>query len=465
MNDDCDQLSASELPLREFSSDDSVWDRHHYWHAFTQMSEYESLVIDRAEGVWLFERGGRRLLDGVSSMWCNVHGHRHPRIDAAIRQQLDKVAHVTSLGMSNPTTIQLTRRLVESSPAGLDCVFFGSDGASAVEVALKMAFQYWRQCANPEPGRDLFLALGSAYHGDTLGSVSVGGVSRFHAMFDPLLFDVLRGPCPDTYRRPMNIAEADLADFYLAQYAKLFDQFAGRIAAVIVEPLIQGAAGMVVHPSGFLRGLRQLATKHRVLMIVDEIAVGMGRTGKLWASQWEQVEPDFLCAGKGLSGGYLPLATTLTTRNVWDAFLGEYSQSRSFFHGHTYGGNPLACAAALATLELFDEEQTLQNVIERGQQLEQSLQRLNRYPVVGDIRCRGLIAAIELVADRNLKTPFPWSERRGHLVCQATLRKGVWLRPLGNVIVIMPPLCADAAHIDLIVEAVEYGIQQTFACT
>ena len=426
------------------------------------MAEYEPLVIERAEGVWLIDIDGRRLLDGVSSLWCNVHGHRHPRIDAAIVDQLQRVAHVTSLGMGNTTTSLLTERLVQVTPQNLECVFFSSDGSSAVEVALKMAFQFWRQCPSPEPERNLFLAVGNAYHGDTLGSVSVGGVSRFHAMFDPLLFEVVRGPCPDSYRRPNALSDDQLAQFYLSQYAELFQRFAGRLAAVIVEPLVQGAAGMVMHPAGFLRGLRELATQYGVLMIVDEIAVGMGRTGKLWACEWEEVAPDFLCTGKGLSGGYLPLAATLTTRRVWNAFLGAYSESRSFFHGHSFGGNPLGCAAALATLEVFDEEQTLENVLVRGRELEELLARLKTYSVVGDIRCRGLMAAVELVADRQWQTPFPWAERKGQLVCQAALSRGVWLRPLGNVLVIMPPLCVASSHLEQIVDAIEYGIQQVF---
>ncbi len=439
------------------------WDREHYWHAFTQMAEYDPLVVDRAKGVWLYDNHNRQLLDGVSSLWCNVHGHGHPRIDAAITEQLARVAHVTSLGMSNSTTIELVRRLVEVTPAGLECVFFSSDGSSAVEVALKMAFQYWRQCAQPEPERTLYLAVGNAYHGDTLGSVSVGGVSLFHAMFDPLLFEVVRGPCPDGYRRPPGVRSEELCDYYLKQYEVLFDRFAGRLAAVIVEPLVQGAAGMVMHPPGFLRGLSELARAHGVLLIADEIAVGMGRTGKLWACEWEQVEPDFLCTAKGLSGGYLPLAATLTTRQIWNAFLGEYAQSRSFFHGHSFGGNPLGCAAALATLELFDEEQTLANVAVRGRQMDECLSRLKKFGVVGDIRRRGLIAAVELSADRTTQAPFPWAERMGHQVCQRALERGVWLRPLGNVIVIMPPLCVEASHIEQIVDAVEYGIERTFA--
>ncbi len=239
------------------------FDREHYWHAFTQMSEYEPLIIERAEGVWLEDVQGRKLLDGVSSMWCNVHGHRHPKIDAALRAQLDRVAHVTSLGMSNPTSIQLTKCLVERSPAGLECVFFSSDGASSVEVALKLAFQYWRQCPQPQPSRDLFMAVGNAYHGDTLGSVSVGGVTRFHGMFAPLLFDVVRGPCPDTYRLPQGIAAQQAAEHYLAEYEQLMERFGERIAAIIVEPIVQGAAGIVKHPAGFLRRFASISRSLR----------------------------------------------------------------------------------------------------------------------------------------------------------------------------------------------------------
>lgn len=434
------------------------WCKEHYWHAFTQMAEYEPMMVERADGVWLYDSEGTPLLDGVSSMWCNVHGHRHPVIDAAIRKQLDSVAHVSSLGISNPTTARLAKRLVDVSPEGLECVFYSCDGSSAVEVALKMAFQYWRQCSRPEPQRDLYIAVGDAYHGDTLGSVAVGGVSRFHAMFDPLLFEVVRGPCPDTYRTPEGIGPDELCQHYLGEYERLLNRFGERVAALIVEPLVQGAAGMVMHPDGFLKGLRELTNQYGVLLIVDEIAVGMGRTGKLWASEWEQVQPDFLVTGKGLSGGYLPVAATLTTREVWNAFLGEYAESRSFFHGHTYGGNPLGCAAALATLDLFEQENTLDNVAVAGETLEKCLVPLRELPQVGDVRCRGLIAAVELVADRATKTGFRWADRRGYHACQAALEKGVWLRPLGNVIVIMPPLCVRSEHVEQIAEAVRFGI-------
>lgn len=422
------------------------------------MAEYEPLVVDRAEGVWLFDATGRALLDGVSSLWCNVHGHRHPAIDQAILDQLGRVAHVTSLGMSNSTTIDLVQRLVEVTPDGLECVFFSSDGACAVEVALKMAFQYWRQIASPQPQRDLFLALGDAYHGDTLGSVSVGGVSRFHAMFDPLLFDVVRGPCPDSYRLPERISPEHATEFYLSEYERLMDVFQDRLAAVVVEPLVQGAAGMVMHPPGFLRGLRELTRRYEILLIADEVATGMGRTGRLWACEWEDVQPDFLCTGKGLTGGYLPMAAAITTREIWNAFLGSYQQSKSFFHGHTFGGNPLAAAAALATLDLFETENTLENVERQGAYLSACLQPLETHPQVGSIRRKGLMAAVELVSHRAAQTPFPWVERRGWRACQAALKYNVWLRPLGNVIVIMPPLCCREEHIEQLAAAVIHGV-------
>jgi adenosylmethionine---8-amino-7-oxononanoate aminotransferase len=438
-------------------------DRENYWHAFTQMAEYEPLIIERAEGVWLYDTQGNKLLDGASSMWCNVHGHRHPAIDAAIREQLDKVAHVTSLGMSNPTTIELTAKLVDTAPTGLECAFYSSDGASAVEVALKLAFQYWRQVEQPQFQRDLYLAVGNAYHGDTLGAVSVGGVARFHAMFAPLLFDVVRGPCPDSYHVPDNVPADALCEHYLDEYRKLFQQFGHRLAAVIVEPLIQGAAGMVMHPPGFLSGLAKLAKEYGSLLIADEIATGVGRTGKMWACEWESVTPDFLVTGKGLSGGYLPMAATLTTRQIWNAFLGEYSQSRSFFHGHTYGGNPLGSAAALATLKLFDNEGTLQKVQQQSAYLQERLSVLESHPRVGDVRVKGLVGGVELVASRETKESFPWHQRIGHQVCQRMISAGVWTRPLGNVIVLMPPLCIKQSEIDFMVDALESAIQLQFA--
>jgi len=435
-----------------------VWDRTLVWHPFTQMAEYEPLILERASGCTLVDIDGNQYLDGVSSLWCNVHGHRHPRIDAAIREQLERVAHVTSLGSSNPTTILLAKRLVDLAPAGFEHVFFSDDGATAVEVALKMAFQYWRQRPDPRPQKTLYVALGEAYHGDTLGSVSVGGVERFHAMFGPLLFECLRVPSPNPYRLPEGISRQEASAYHLDRLEAVLAEHHERVAAMVIEPLVQCAAGMIVHPSGYLAGVRRLTEKYGVLLIADEVAVGMGRTGQMFACDHEEVSPDFLCLAKGLTGGYLPMAATLTTDRIWQAFLGDYAESKSFFHGHTYGGNPLGAAAALATLDVFEEERTLEHLPEKAARLAEHLARIARLEHVGDVRQRGLIAGIELVRERATKEPYPWAEKRGIRVCDHARREGVLLRPLGNVIVIMPPLCVTLDELDGIASAVERGI-------
>ena len=436
------------------------WDRQLVWHAFTQMAEYEPLIIERAEGCTLVDIDGKEYIDGVSSLWCNVHGHRHPKLDAAIRQQLGRVAHVTSLGSSNPTTIKLARRLVDLAPPGLGHVFFSDDGATAVEVAVKMAFQYWQQRDDPRPQKTCYLALGGAYHGDTLGSVSVGGVERFHAMFRPLLFETLRLPVPDTYRTPRGVDPEHLLEYHLGAVERVLAEEHGRIAALVIEPLLQAAAGMIVHPRGYLRGVRELTRRYDVLLIADEVAVGMGRTGKMFACQHEDVTPDLLCLAKGLTGGYLPLAATLTSDEIWRAFLGTYAQGKTFFHGHTYGGNPLGAAVALATLDVFEEEQTLARLPEKVARLGRHLERIGTLPHVGHVRQCGLIAGIELVRDRATKEPYPWTEQRGLRVCEHARGEGVLLRPLGDVIVIMPPLAVTLDQLDKIAGAVERGIRK-----
>ena len=321
--------------------------------------------------------------------------------------------------MSNPTTVRLAQRLVDLAPPGLAHVFFSSDGSSAVEVALKMAFQYWQQRPDPRPGKTQYLAFGDAYHGDTLGSVSVGGVARFHAMFRPLLFDVLRLPAPDCYRLPRGVTpRGRLPALPAAAGTDALALHHAELAAVVIEPLLQAAAGMIAHPAGYLRGVRELTRRYGVLLIADEVAVGFGRTGTLFACQQESVTPDLLCLGKGLTGGYLPMAATLATDEIWQAFLGGYAESKTFFHGHTYGGNPLAAAVALATLEVFDDEQTLARLPPKVQLLAEQLGALARHPHVGDVRQRGLMAGIELVRDRPTQEPYPWPEQRGLRVCE-----------------------------------------------
>ena len=434
------------------------WDRHHVWHAFTQMAEYDPLIFERGQGCTLTDVNGREYLDGVSSLWCTVHGHRHPRIDAAVRQQLEQVAHTTLLGASNPTTIHLARRLAEIAPGDLQHVFFSSDGSSAVEVALKLAFQYWRQRKDPRPAKTKYLAFTDAYHGDTLGSVSVGGVERFHAMFQPLLFDVVRASAPNPRALPAGLPRDQAAGFYLEQLRELLRKHHEQLAAIVIEPLVQCAAGMIIHPPGFLRGLADLARNHDVLLIADEVATGIGRTGTMFACEQEGVAPDILCLGKGLTGGYLPLAATITSSEVWQAFLGEYAELKTFFHGHTYGGNPLAAAAALATLDLFDEEETLARLQPKIVRLGVHLSRLAKHPHV-ETRQTGLIAGIELVKNKAAREPFPWQDRLGWQVCQDVLDRGVWIRPLGDVLVIMPPLSVSIGELDRILEAVTHGIE------
>ncbi|QDV37199.1 adenosylmethionine--8-amino-7-oxononanoate transaminase [Tautonia plasticadhaerens] len=427
------------------------WDKEHLWHPFTAQADWaagEPLIIDRAEGAELIDTRGRRYLDGVSSLWCNVHGHRHPTIDAAIREQLDKVAHTTMLGLSHPTAIELARKLVELAPPGLTRVFYSDDGATAVEVSLKMAYQYWRQKADPEPERSMFVALGGAYHGDTIGDVSLGGVDRFHAMFRPLLFPVLRAPIPFCYRCPLGLERTSCLTACLDEVEHLLRAHPGQVAGVVIEPIVQGAAGMVTHPAGYLEGLRRLTRKHGTLLIADEVAVGFGRTGRMFACEHEGVSPDFLCLAKGITGGYLPLAATMTTEEVYSAFFATAAQGKTFQHGHTYGGNPLGAAAALATLRVFEEERTLERIGPLADRLALHLGRFSSLRHVGEVRQRGLMAGIELVLDRGSKAEFPSHQQVGNRVCRMARELGVLIRPLGDVLVVMPPLSLTGSQLD-----------------
>ena len=417
------------------------WDRRHFWHSFTQMSEYEPMVIERAEGCWLVDVHGRRYLDGVSSLWCNLHGHRHPRIEAAIVEQLHKLPHATTLGMSNVPAIELARRVAELAPGDLNHVFFSSDGACAVEAALKIAFQYWQQCEEPRPRKTKYLAYDSAYHGDTLGSTAVGGIERFHALYRPLLFDVLRLPPPDA-RHGDAAAHLALLEAMLAERHE-------EIAALVIEPLVQGAAGMVMQPAGYLRGVRELTRKYDVLLIADEIVTGFCRTGRMFACEHEGVTPDLLCLGKSITSGTLPLAATIATDEIYDAFLGDYTSGCTFHHGHTFSGNPLAAAAACASLDVIAEERVLEETAPRlSEKLARALAPLHDHPHVTDVRQLGSLVGVELCADRANGVPYPPHERRGYHVCKESTAQGVWLRPLGDVIVVMPPLAINDAELE-----------------
>ena len=438
-----------------------AWDADHVWHAFTQMQEYEPLLIERGEGATLIDTAGNHYLDGSASMWCNVHGHRHPRLDAAAIAQLGRVAHTTNLGLSNPTTVHFAKRLVEVAPLGLDKVFFSDDGSTAIEAALKMAFQFWRQCDPPQPERSTFVAIGEAYHGDTLGAIGVGGVDRFTALFAPLTFSAIRIPSPGM-RCLASTPQTSLAS-HLEQVENIFRQHAKTIAALIVEPIVQAAGGILVHPEGYLRGLRDLTHKYNILLIADEVAVGFGRTGTLFACEQESVTPDFLCLAKGLTAGYLPMAATLTTSRIWNAFLGSHSDRRAFFHGHTYGGNPLAAAVGLESLNIFRDEGVLAQLTEKIRRLQQRLRPLADLKHVGDVRQRGLIAGIELVANKGSGESYDWREQRGMRACHAARKHGAILRPLGDVVAIVPPLCMSPEEIDRLVAAAEAGIREATA--
>jgi adenosylmethionine-8-amino-7-oxononanoate aminotransferase len=385
----------------------------------------EPLVIASAQGNYLIDVDGRRYLDGVSSLWVTVHGHRKKELDDAVRAQLDQVAHSTLLGLASVPSIRLAEKLVSVAPPGLNRVFFSDSGSTAVEVAVKMAYQYWRLKGRPE--KSGFVALADGYHGDTVGSVSVGGIDLFHETFRGLLFPVERIPSPR-------------ADGALEAAGALLREKGDRLAALVIEPLVQGAAGMLIQPPGYLARLAALCREHEVLLICDEVATGFGRTGTLFAVEQEGVRPDLMCVAKGLTGGYLPLAATLATDAVYEAFLGPFAERRTFFHGHTYTGNPLACAAALANLELFEKERTLERMKPTVAALQQGLAAIAEHPHVSEVRQRGLMVGIELIADRRSRAEYPYGDRMGHRVCQAVRRRGIILRPLGNVVVLMPPL-------------------------
>jgi adenosylmethionine-8-amino-7-oxononanoate aminotransferase len=423
-------------------------DRRYVWHPFTPMARWldsEPLVIAAGEGCELVDTEGNRYLDGVASLWCNVHGHRHPRLDAALAEQAGRLAHATMLGLANVPATVLARRLVEIAPERLTRVFYAGDGASAVEIALKMAFQYW--ALRGVGGRTKFLRLGEAYHGDTVGAVSVGGIDVFHRIFGPLTFDTVLAPSPNAYRRPPGRSRAECEEERTVAMERLVADHAGELAAVIVEPLIQAAAGMLTAPPGYLRRVREACDRHRVLLIVDEVATGFGRTGRMLACEAEGVQPDLMTLGKGLTGGYLPLSAVLVSDEVFEAFLGT-----TFFHGHTFTGNPLSAAVALASLEVFEEEGTIAGLRSKIALLERLLAELVRpLAAVGDVRQCGMMVGIELVADRATAAPLPPERRTGDRVCELALERGVIMRPLGDVVVLMPPLAISEAQIERLV--------------
>ncbi len=430
-------------------------DKAYLWHPFTQMRDWlseEPLVIERGVGNYLIDDKGNKYLDGVSSLWVTVHGHNHPKINEAIKNQLDKIAHSTMLGLTNPKAVDLAEKLISIVPMGLRRVFYSDNGSTSVEIALKMAFQYFQH--KGKLSRTKFAYLSNAYHGDTIGAVSVGGIELFHSTFKPLLFEGFKLPSPYCYRCELGKDRENCGKDCLKKTKEILEKNREKIAALIMEPLVQGAAGMITQPEGYLREIADICKENNILLILDEVATGFGRTGKMFACQHEDVTPDFLCVSKGITGGYLPLAATITTEDVFNAFLGEYSEFKTFFHGHTYTGNPLACAAAIANLELFNTEHTLEKMQDNISFFAKKLEMFKSYKYVGEVRQRGYMVGIEIVKDKRTKEMFPVEDKVCIKISAKARDFNIITRPLGNVLVMMPPLGITKQEIEILCEGI-----------
>jgi adenosylmethionine-8-amino-7-oxononanoate aminotransferase len=434
-----------------------ILDKKYIWHPFTQMKDWleeTPLIIERGKGSYLIDISGKKYLDGISSLWVTVHGHRKREIDAAVKKQISKIAHSTLLGLSNVPAIILSEKLIKIAPKRLSKVFYSDSGSTAVEIALKMAFQYWQQKGAEHKNKTKFISLYNAYHGDTIGSVSVGGIDLFHQIYKPLLFDSYKIESPYCYRCSFNkkypACRLECAD----NAEEIIKKYADTTAALIIEPIVQGAAGMLVAPDGYLKRIRKLCTRYNILMIADEVATGFGRTGKMFACEHEKASPDIMAIAKGITGGYLPLAATLATDEIYNAFYAEYNELKTFFHGHTYTGNPLACAAAIANIDLFRKEKTLQKLQKKIKYLSERLKELENLKYVGDIRQKGFMVGIELVKDKEAKEPYPLEDKIGIKVIKEARKHGVIIRPLGNIIVLMPPLSIKINELKKILDVV-----------
>ncbi|MEI6152868.1 MAG: adenosylmethionine--8-amino-7-oxononanoate transaminase [Deltaproteobacteria bacterium] len=420
------------------------WDKKYIWHPFTQMEDYmdiQPLIIERGEGFYLIDTDGRKYIDGVSSLWVLVHGHGKKELVEVIEQQSKQLCHSTLLGLANVPAVVLAKKLIDIAPEGLSKVFYSDNGSTSVEIALKMAYQYWQQKGEKKKKR--FISFANGYHGDTIGSVSVGGIDLFHKVYRPLLFRNYKSPSPYCYRCPLKLQKETCSLACVGQFEKIVKRYKDEVCAVIIEPIVQGAAGMIVQPDGFLSAVWGIAKENGLLFIADEVATGFGRTGDMFACEKEDVKPDFLCVAKSITGGYLPLAATLTTDEIFGGFLGKFEDFRTFFHGHTYTGNPLACSVAVKNLELYEEEQLIGRLKGKIALLQKELQGFYQLTHVGDVRQRGFMAGIELVKNRKTKRPYPHKEKIGQKVTWEARKRGVIIRPLGDVIVLMPPLAID----------------------
>ena len=427
------------------------------WHPFTQMQDYslsEPLIIESGRGSYLYDSDGNAYIDGVSSLWVTVHGHRKKQINDAIIAQVEKICHSTLLGLSNAPAIELAEKLVTIAPEGLTKVFYSDSGSTAVEIALKIAYQYWQQISRTTKKKKKFVSLTNAYHGDTIGAVSVGGIDLFHEIYRPMLFKTFKAPSPYCYRCPYKKKPSSCGLHCLNFLEDILRNRHNETAAFIMEPLVQGAAGMIVFPEGYCSGARELCSRYNVLCIVDEVATGFGRTGRMFACEHDNIRPDIMAIAKGITGGTLPLAATLATDEIYSAFLGDVQECKTFYHGHTYTGNPVACAAACANIDIFRKEKVLLRLQPKIRQLWCRLEELKDFKHVGQVRQCGFMVGIELVADRQTKKPYTVQERIGHRVILEARRHGVIIRPLGDVIVLMPPLAIREKEIDTLCSVV-----------
>lgn len=420
------------------------WDKKYLWHPFTQMKEWldgDPLIIERGEGCFLIDVEGRRYIDGVSSLWVLVHGHGKKEMLEVLKEQADRLCHSTLLGLASVPSVTLAKKLADITPNGLSKVFYSDNGSTSVEIALKMAYQYWQQ--KGEKQRKKFIAFTNAYHGDTIGAVSIGGIDLFHKVYRPLLFSTIRSPSPYCYRCPLKLDRDKCSMDCIEAFRNTVAKNAERACAVVLEPLVQGAAGMITQPPAFLKAVADIAKEHGLLFIADEVATGLGRTGNLFACNEEYIEPDFMCLAKGITGGYLPLAATVTTEAVFEGFMGKFEDFRTFFHGHTYTGNALASAVAVENLDLFEREDLVAKVKVKARLMEQRLLQFREMQHVGDVRQKGFMVGIELVKSKKTKRPYKPEEKVGHRVIMEARKRGVIIRPLGDVIVLMPPLAID----------------------
>ncbi|MBL4883220.1 MAG: adenosylmethionine--8-amino-7-oxononanoate transaminase [Planctomycetaceae bacterium] len=444
----------------------SVWqqqDVDHVWHPFTPMTVYareSPPMIVSGKGFYLEDAHGKQYLDGISALWCNVHGYQVPELDAAITEQLGKIAHTTFLGGTSPIAIELAFELAQRTPGDLNHVFYSDAGATAVEAALKIAVQYHAQKQSGAEKRTKFIRMDGAYHGDTIGSVSIGKIDAFHKPFEDLLFETMTVPSPVAYRAPQGYDEQSWLQYCYDAVEQILSQRADEVAAFVIEPLVQGAAGILVHSSGYLKFVREITQKYGIPLIADEVAVGFGKTGTLFACEQEEVVPDIMCLAKGITGGYLPLAATVVNEEIYSAFLGEPSQGRTFYHGHTYTGNALASAVSLASLKLIDDNKVLENVAVISSRLQQRLEEVAKHPHVGDVRQQGVMIGIELMADKSNQTAYDSALRMGNQIAVAARKRGVIVRPLGDVIVLMPAIAMPVQQIDELCDAVFESIQE-----